>query len=262
LISVLLFVSTTLLLAQKTPPVKKSSSRSGEKIFASSCSGCHGLDGHGGERAPNIASSAKVQRMSDEQIFQVITEGIAGTGMPAFHSLSEADRRAVIKHLRMLEGQTRSGALPGNPAAGKSTFFGKGECSTCHMVAGTGGFLGSDLTVYAQAKSAQQVREAIVDPASNPNPRSKRVIATTHDGRQFTGVVRNQDNFSVQLQATDGAFHFFRKSDLATLDYDPRPLMPSDYGHRLSRRDLDDLVSYLISVARTRKAAPVPRNED
>jgi cytochrome c oxidase cbb3-type subunit III len=262
LISVLLFVSTTLLLAQKTPPVKKSSPRSGEKIFASSCSGCHGLDGHGGERAPNIASSAKVQRMSDEQIFQVITEGIAGTGMPAFHSLSEADRRAVIKHLRMLEGQTRSGALPGNPAAGKSTFFGKGECSTCHMVAGTGGFLGSELTVYAQAKSAQHVREAIVDPASNPNPRSKRVIATTHDGRQFTGVVRNQDNFSVQLQTTDGAFHFFRKSDLATLDYDPRPLMPSDYGHRLSRRDLDDLVSYLISVARTRKAAPVRRNED
>src|SRR4030081_2551948 len=39
--------------------------RTGEEIFASSCAGCHGLDGRGGERAPNIAGRPAVQQLSD-----------------------------------------------------------------------------------------------------------------------------------------------------------------------------------------------------
>src|SRR5438270_3537781 len=59
----------------------------GKRTFTSTCAGCHGLDGRGGERAPNIASGAKVQRMSDAQIANVISNGVQGTGMPAFHAL-------------------------------------------------------------------------------------------------------------------------------------------------------------------------------
>src|SRR5256885_9825619 len=37
---------------------------------------------------------------------------------------------------------------------------------------------------------------------------------TTREGLQFTGIARNEDNFSLQLQSLDGAFHLFAKSDL------------------------------------------------
>ena len=40
------------------------------------------------------------------------------------------------------------------------------------------------------------------------------------------------------------------RSELQNIEYQPRSLMPDDYASRLSREELDDLVSYLVSVAR------------
>ena len=255
-------LSTIPLFGQRSGPPLSRRSRSGQQIFASSCSGCHGLDGRGSERAPGIAGNPKVQRMSDQQVFRIISEGVAGTGMPAFDSLSEEERHALVKHLRSLEGSGRAGTLPGNPVSGKTLFFGKGQCSSCHMAAGQGGFLGPDLTAFAHSKSAQELREAISHPASRRYPRTRRVVATMREGRRFEGIVRNEDNFSLQLQAIDGSFHFLDRSDIQILEDDPHPFVPQDYGERLSQSELDDLASYLMSVARTRKAGPPRREED
>ena len=263
LVCLLLCTITPGLDAQKTSPAqKKAVARSGQQVFASSCAGCHGLDGRGGERAPNIAANAKVQRMSDQQVLRIVSDGIAGTGMPAFHSLSDAERHAVIKHLRDLQGHQQTSALPGNPLAGNSVFFGKGECSSCHMVAGRGGFLASDLTTYAREKSSQQLIQAITDPASGPGLGNRLAIATMRDGRKFEGIVRNQDNFSVQLQTMDGAFHFLPRSEIAGMEHSASSLMPKDYGERLSPHELNDLISYLMDVARTRKTSPAVHEED
>ena len=35
----------------------------GQLTFSSTCAGCHGLDGRGGDKAPNIASNTKVQHL-------------------------------------------------------------------------------------------------------------------------------------------------------------------------------------------------------
>ena len=43
---------------------------------------------------------------------------------------------------------------------------------------------------------------------------SAPVAVTTADGQTLTGVVRNEDNFSLQLQTTDGTLHLFAKSEL------------------------------------------------
>src|ERR1035438_7053255 len=63
----------------------------GQQTFASTCAGCHGLDGRGGERAPNIAESPKVQRIGRAHVARIIENGVPGTGMPAFHSLERSD---------------------------------------------------------------------------------------------------------------------------------------------------------------------------
>ncbi len=226
----------------------------GQRVFNSSCASCHGLDGHGSERAPDIATRREVQRLSEDELFAIVDSGRPGAGMPSFHSIGNSGIHAVVSYLRILQGKFQHDTLPGNAEGGKRLFFGKAGCSRCHMVKGEGGFIGSDLTAYGASESVDDVRDAITKPAQNLGPHDRHVVILTREGRTFTGIARNEDNFSLQLQTLDGAFHLFMKKELAKVEYPSESLMPSDYSSRLSRQELDDIVSYLISVAATKEA--------
>ena len=106
--------------SSRPKPQLNSANTEGQKIFASTCAGCHGLDGRGGERAPNIAQNREVQRLSDAELTRIVQEGVPGTGMPAFHSLASSDVKAVVAYLRTLQGTNKTSALPGNPVRGKA----------------------------------------------------------------------------------------------------------------------------------------------
>src|SRR5580658_6097646 len=206
--------------SQKT--VKQVSTR-GKQTFASTCAGCHGLDGKGGERAPNIADNPKVQKLSDAQIFGIIQNGIPGTGMPAFHSLEGSTIKAVVNYLHILQGADRGAKqtvkMPGDPERGETIFFGKAGCSGCHMVAGKGGFIASDLSAYARSHAVEQIRSAITTPPLGKDRQAKLVTTTTRGGEKHVGRIRNEDNFSLQLQMLDGTYYFVDKSDLAGLEF-------------------------------------------
>ena len=116
------------------------------------------------------------------------------------------------------------------------------------MVHGTGGFLGPDLSDYGANHSADDIRSTIVNADKRPGVRKGLAKATSRDGKQISGLVRNEDNLSVQLQALDGTFYSLEKSDLSELMFDSEPLMPNNYGAKLSKLELDQLVSYLLSV--------------
>lgn len=222
---------------------------SGKQTFASTCANCHGLDGRGGERAPNIAERPRVQQLSDSQLFKIVENGIPGSGMPAFHSLDSSNIKAVVTYLRTLQGTGKRAKLPGDPAHGETVFLGKAGCSGCHMVAGKGGFIASDLSAYARTRTVEQIRSEITSPTPSSDHRARMATATLRSGEKYTGRVRNEDNFSVQLQTLDGIFHFLGKSELEGLEYSSQPLMPSDFGSTLSPGELNDVVSYLVSLA-------------
>jgi cytochrome c oxidase cbb3-type subunit 3 len=243
---------------QQRPPQKnvKPVSTRGKQTFSSTCANCHGLDGRGGERAPNIAENPKVLKLSDAQIAHIIENGIPGTAMPAFHSLEAADVEAVVTFLRTLQGTRQTVKLPGDPVRGETMFFGKAGCSGCHMVAGKGGFIASDLSGYASTHDAEQIRSAITSPAQVSDRQARLVTATTRNGQKFVGRIRNEDNFSLQLQALDGVFYFVAKPDLDGLEYSSVTLMPSDYSSTLSPNELNDVVSYLMSVSRASGLRP------
>jgi cytochrome c oxidase cbb3-type subunit III len=249
---------------QQSVPQKKVRpvSTRGKQIFASTCAGCHGLDGRGGERAPNIAERTNVQRLSDAQITHIIENGIPATGMPAFPSLESSDIKAVVTYLRTLQGTKQTVKLAGDPVRGETIFFGKAGCSGCHMIAGKGGFIASDLSGYAGTHATEQIRSAIASPAAGSNGQARLVTATTRSGEKFVGRIRNEDNFSLQLQALDGTFYFVAKSDIEGLEYGSQTLMPSDYGSTLSPDELKDVVSYLMSVASASDSGtPTKENE-
>jgi cytochrome c oxidase cbb3-type subunit 3 len=233
----------------------------GRQTFSSTCANCHGLDGRGGERAPNIAENPNVQRLSDAQIVHIIENGIPGTAMPAFHSLESSDVQAVVTYLRTLQGTKQTAKLPGDPVRGEAMFFGRPGCSNCHMISGKGGFIASDLSSYARTHAVEQIRSAITTPVPASDRQARLVTATIRGGEKVVGRIRNEDNFSLQLQTEDGTFHFITKSDLDGLEYDSQALMPSDYGSTLTADELNDVVSYLMKVANVSGAKP-PKKED
>jgi cytochrome c oxidase cbb3-type subunit 3 len=233
----------------------------GRQVFESRCAGCHGIDGRGGERAPDIATPAKTQRRSDSALAQIINGGIPSAGMPAFSTLDASTTQALVKYLRFLQGKTGSAALPGNPQNGKAIFFGRARCSECHLAAGAGGFIASDLSSYGRSRPVEEIREAIVKPNQPSNAPRGTVTIATRSGQTLTGVLRNEDNFSLQLQSLDGTFHLLMKSDVASIKRDLNSLMPADYGSTLSASELNDLVSFLISLAQQDKSPDPKKNQ-
>ena len=237
----------------------------GRKSYETHCSMCHGLDARGGEHAPGIANSRTVQGESDRVLTQTVRQGIPRAGMPSFSYLPDSEIGAVVKYLRSLSGEAKVESVKGDPLRGKRLFFGKAQCGDCHMLAGKGGFIGSDLSDFAVAHSPEEIRAAIVRPNKKLLPGQQVISVETVTGERLSGLVRNEDNFSLQLQGTDGAFHLLMKSQITKVEPTGHSLMPEDYGTRLSSGELDDLVSYIARYGRRVEAPPSgdrPRRRD
>lgn len=233
----------------------------GGHTFNSNCAGCHGLDGRGSDKGVNIAGSAKMRHLSDTQVSSIISNGIPGTGMPAFHNLSARQVGSLVSYLRILQGKIDARTSSGDAKRGKEIFLGKGECSACHTISGEGGFLGPDLSAYGSAMSAKAIRDEIVRPNRIEPASYRSAVLITRDGSRLEGVIRNEDNFSMQFQTKDGGFHFFQKSDLQSVEPLGQSLMPTNYSQRLSADELNDLVQYLINGV-SAAARPPQRTED
>jgi putative heme-binding domain-containing protein len=217
-----------------------------QRTFESVCASCHGLDGRGGERGPDISLRSEMVRKTDAQLMRILQDGRTAAGMPSFASFGSPKLAALVKYLRTLQGRPKETKLPGNSQKGKALFYGKAKCSDCHMVSGHGGFFGQDLTNYALRRSAVEVRAAILNPNKDLDPRRGLIVVVLSDATRLSGMARNEDNFSLQLQTADGAFHLLNKSDIRELNYTGATGMPSDYGAALSASELEDLVSFLL----------------
>ena len=168
--------------AQQITKVPGENEAVGKQIFATTCAACHGLDGGGGERGPDISRRREVQRLPDKALLQIVREGVPATGMPAFGSLGAARIQAVVRYLRSLQGQTGAATVSGDAKRGRDFFFGPSGCSQCHMVKGEGGFIGADLSSYANTRSADEHPNGYYRSQPEPGP-SKTSLDSHHDRR-------------------------------------------------------------------------------
>src|SRR4029453_15302846 len=102
-----LFVSAFLVI----PAMAWAQAPDGRAVFQSLCSGCHGVDGNGGEHAPSIMPVLAAR--NDAEITTIIREGVPRKGMPAFKQLPDPDLRALLAHMRAI--QPRRGGRRGMP---------------------------------------------------------------------------------------------------------------------------------------------------
>ena len=119
-------------------------------LFEMHCSNCHGIGGNGG-RAPRL-DAANLQ-MDDHSLVQVIRRGLGQGSMPAFReTLSVSDTLRVVAYLRAA-GEAPAAIVPGDRNRGRTLFFTKGNCSTCHVIGDEeGGVLGPDLRAIGRLR--------------------------------------------------------------------------------------------------------------
>ena len=79
--------------------VRRDAVAGGRKLFHQRCSTCHGEDGRGTTKAPDLSRPA-VQKQSDGALFWKISGGNSRQGMPAFSFLPELQRWQLVLHLR------------------------------------------------------------------------------------------------------------------------------------------------------------------
>ena len=229
----------------------------GASEFRMNCAMCHGLHAQGGSRGPDLTRGVWNHGGTDAQIFRTIMQGVSGTLMPS-NDLADAETWEIIAYLRSLAAATPK-SVPGNPKAGEKLFFGPANCSLCHMVDGNGGRLGPDLSRIGNARSPAFVAAKIRDPNKAAAPgltepgmewplEYATVTVVTRDGQTITGVLRNEDSFSIQFMDQAENLRLYQKKDLQTISHDSKTLMPAFGEDVLSQLQLRNLVAYLESL--------------
>lgn len=77
------------------------------RTFAARCATCHGADGRGAERGPDIVTAPRAASRALADLERVIREGVPGGGMPA-SGLPAAETAALARHVRALAEGART----------------------------------------------------------------------------------------------------------------------------------------------------------
>jgi putative heme-binding domain-containing protein len=217
----------------------------GQRLYGPQCQVCHGANGDG---VPGI--DLKLGRFrrasSDEDLANVITSGVPGTGMPPF-VLRPEELAAVIAFIRAGFDPASAAVRVGDATRGRALFEGRAECATCHRVNGVGPRLAPDLSDIGSVRTLAALQRALLTPNEALLPIHRPVRVVTKDGRTFNGRRLNEDTYSVQLIDEQENLRSLKKTDLRELTVSTTAVMPS-YQDRLSQDELADVIAYLVSL--------------
>jgi putative heme-binding domain-containing protein len=218
----------------------------GKAEFQRICGNCHSVD---------IATS---QRMTQAQWTGVVNDMVSrgaqgnqqdldnvvsylsthfGQGPPPAAAAITAPAPAVVKETPLSEEQVTKAM----------SLIKTNGCLSCHRVAGTGSYVGPDLSDVGASYSAEQIRAALVSPNKDVAPQHRSIRLVTKDGQTVTGRILNQDGFSVQIIDSSSELRSFLKSNLREFTIVTDNPMPA-YGDKMSAEDLASLVQYLSSL--------------
>jgi len=221
----------------------------GARLYQSNCIGCHGPEG---DAVPSVNfGKGQFRRAStDEELVRIIVRGVPGTPMPP-SSFSEGQVATIVAYLRSM---TASGSAPapggtsvGDAARGRVLFEGKGQCTSCHSVRGSGSRTAVALTDIGAARRAAELERALVEPDAEIRAENRTIRAVLRDGTVVTGRLLNQDTFSIQLIDGKEQLRSLDKASVRESAIERKSPMPSFRG-TLTPQELSDVVSYLSTL--------------
>jgi putative heme-binding domain-containing protein len=244
----LLFLSCWSMLAQDHG-VTPETIRRGANVYFSNCINCHGPDG---DRVSgvNLASNRFRKAKTDQDLIDIVRKGIPGTPMPPA-SFSEEQAAAIVAYLHSMANSPRSvlssETPPGDPARGQAIFESKGQCLSCHRVSGTESFVGPDLSGIGATRRNADLETSLLDPNSEIREENRTLRAVNRDGSAVTGILLNQDTYSLQILDPHGKLVSLHKANLREFEILKTSPMPS-YRDKLTPEEIADVVSYLVTL--------------
>jgi putative heme-binding domain-containing protein len=251
----------------------------GKKLFVGACSNsyCHGNEGAGGS-GPKLTGRS----FTAEHVMRVISDGVAGTKMPAFRdTYSRAEIEQLVAYVLSLApaataADPHAGNAParapaatgaatpkpvmterdreflkgGNAEAGRALFFDPyifESCRVCHTFNDRGGKVGPDLSGVG-SKPAEEIFQSLTSPHAAIAEKYETIVITTRTGERIAGVRRDENEQSVRIHDTSSLPPVSRailKTEIVKTEKLNTSAMPDDYGRKYSRQQLIDLVTFL-----------------
>lgn len=188
IISVFLLLLSTALHANQSDPIKPS----GQQLYTTHCSACHGATGLGGVGVP-LALPDFQYGVTNDYLTKTIRSGRPGRVMPAFTQLSDTEVSAIVKHIR--------GWAPGKPFKysnkkingdsqhGKKLYT--RNCAVCHGAKGQGGE-GTGVT-FSRPRDLPVIAPALNNPgflAAAPDMMIKTVLMNGREGTPMLSFLK------------------------------------------------------------------------
>ena len=159
----------------------------------------------------------------------------------AGHEEQEAERVAKLLELEPL-------VTTGDVGNGRRIFFGeKAACYTCHAIGDEGGDLGPDLTTVGIVRSAHDLLESVLFPNASLVQDYETYTVET-DWEVFDGVISRQDADSITLKTGVGEEVHINRADITSMTTSPISKMPEGLDTAITREELIDLITFLMSL--------------
>lgn len=218
--------------------------QAGSRLYSGQCAPCHGATGDT-VSGINLRRGQFRRPLSDDDLRSTITTGISSAGMPPFQ-LQASELDGLIAFIRAGFDLGGLAVKVGDAAKGKPVFEGKGQCGTCHRVAGKGPRSAPDLTDIGNLRSPSQLHRSITAPTSQMMPINRPVTVVTRDGKTIRGRRLNEDTYTVQLIDEHEQLVSLVKMDIENMQLGKVSPMPA--ATNLSGEEISDLIAYLLSL--------------
>ena len=154
-----------------------------------------------------------------------------------------ADRTTLIEKYKKL---ITDDALESADASKGRAVFNK-TCASCHVIYGTGGNIGPDLTGSNRA-NLDYILLNSVDPSYDVPEGYKMVIVQTVDGRVLNGVIAEENAQRVILKTVQQPRVVILKEDIEVRSVSKKSIMPDGQLEQMKPQEVIDLVRYLQTV--------------
>ena len=153
------------------------------------------------------------------------------------------DRAALMAgYKKMLTDESLAAA---DASQGRAIF--KKTCATCHMLYGTGGKIGPDLTGSNRA-NLDYILLNSVDPSYDVPEGYKMVVIRTLDGRVLNGVIAEENSQRVVLKTVEQPLVVVPKEDIQSRRVSDKSMMPEGQFEQMKPQEIKNLVKYLQTI--------------
>jgi putative heme-binding domain-containing protein len=142
---------------------------------------------------------------------------------------------------------TKKGNAENGKALMAKSLTGEAQCLKCHMVKGTGGSIGPDLSMIGKKGSKENLYDSLLTPSKAVADQYMSWRIDSDDGQSVTGLLVEETPAKITVRDANGKDYTFNTKDV-TKKKDAKSIMPEDVIKAFSEDELIDVVEYLMTL--------------